>query len=80
MAKKPNIIEAFESPELLGSFFKDQKTWSAWKTFLRALYGLPLSGDDYKMYIDCTERQAVPKTNFEEAYAIVGRRGVEIVS
>jgi len=75
MAKKPNIIEAFESPELFGSLFKDQKTWSAWKTFLRALYGLPLSSDDYKMYIDCTERQAVLKTNFEEAYAIVGRRG-----
>lgn len=75
MAKKPNIIEAFESQELFGSLFKDQKTWSAWKTFLRALYGLPLSGDDYKMYIDCTERQAVPKTSFEEAYAIVGRRG-----
>jgi len=75
MAKKPNIIEAFESKELFGPLFKDQKTWIAWKTFLRALYGLPLSGDDYKMYVDCTERQAVPKTNFEEAYAIVGRRG-----
>lgn len=70
-----SIIDAIEDPRLLGSLFKDQATWESWKVFLAALFGLPLQKKGLTLYRKCTGRKRPPGKRFNEAYAIVGRRG-----
>lgn len=73
-----NIIEAMESPTLFGPFFKRgimRDVWAPWKSFLRALYGLPLSPADRARFKKHTGRDDLPQKAFRECYCIVGRRG-----
>jgi len=38
------VLEALNEPELLGSsLIGDAESWAAWKAFLSAFFGLPLS-------------------------------------
>lgn len=69
-----NIIEAMEAPECWGRWFVDGD-WRAWKTYLRAVFGLPIPASDLPLYRDCTGRAAPPTDRAAEAYGIVGRRG-----
>jgi hypothetical protein len=44
------IFDAMDNAELWRPWFKDLKTWSAWRVFLAALFGLPLRGDKLALY------------------------------
>lgn len=72
-----SIIDAIEDPKLFGSLFKDQETWSNWKVFLSALFGLgiPETKEARALYLKCTGHKKVIKRSYSEAYAIAGRRG-----
>lgn len=72
---KVNIVDAIEDKDLFRPLFKDLSTWSAWLTFLKALYGLKMKPKEYELYQKCTDRKTVPKRGFKEAYAMCGRRG-----
>jgi hypothetical protein len=37
-----NILQAIDDRNLFGSALRDPVTWSAWRAFLAALFGLPL--------------------------------------
>ncbi|MDP3181268.1 MAG: hypothetical protein Q8M54_00440 [Desulfobaccales bacterium] len=69
-----NIIEAIHDPHLFKPLFKDLATWQSWQTFLKALFGLPMSGDDLTLCRDCTGRRPPPTAPFREAWAPTGRR------
>jgi hypothetical protein len=69
-----NIIEAMTSPDWWGPWFA-RGDWSRWETFLRALFGLPLTASDYTTYQECTGSTEPPAGRASEAYAAVGRRG-----
>lgn len=70
-----NIIQACADPQLFGPWFKKPETWSTWRVFLAALFGLPMNTNDLKVYSGCTGRRVKPSGGFGEAWVIVGRRG-----
>lgn len=49
--------------------------WDAWRTFWRAVFGLPMSQADRLRFTRHTGRQAPPAAPVREAWLIVGRRG-----
>ncbi|HLY44336.1 MAG TPA: hypothetical protein VKQ73_02050 [Stellaceae bacterium] len=75
MTKLPaNIIDAMTAPDWWGPWFA-RGDWSPWRSFLRALFGLPMSEADLDLYCECTGRSDPPSGRAQEAFADVGRRG-----
>lgn len=84
-AGSPNIVEAFSDEKLFGHYFQSPRrfkspqatgSWDRWKIFLKAVYGIPIYGKNEKeVWRNCTDRPDMPKSAFDEFYAIVGRRG-----
>ena len=70
-----SILDALEDPKLFGPFFQPAAPWSAWRSFLGALFGLPLEGDALEAFRTHTERETAPKDSFREAWVVAGRRG-----
>ncbi|MCJ2068591.1 hypothetical protein MKK75_07190 [Methylobacterium sp. J-030] len=70
-----NLLEATTDPKLFQSWFRDEDTWTAWRAFLGAVFGLPLSEAEAETYRACTNRQTLPETAYTEAWLICGRRG-----
>jgi hypothetical protein len=50
-------------------------TWEAWRTFWRAVFGLPMSEIDLIAFARHTGRRSPPPAPVREAWLIVGRRG-----
>ena len=71
----PSIIDAIHSPALFQPWFRDPITWSAWLTFLRALFALEMDDADLATYSECTGRPTPPTAPAKEAWLVVGRRG-----
>ena len=69
-----NILQALDDPALFGSAFAGA-TWRAWRVFLAALFGLPISAAELELYQQHTGREAPPAAPTSESFAIVGRRG-----
>jgi hypothetical protein len=70
----PTILQSLDHPQLFGPFFKGD-SWTAWRAFLGALFGLPLDDDALATYRRLTGRSKAPTKAFTEAALIVGRRG-----
>lgn len=70
-----NILSAIDDANLFGPWFKDHDTWAAWRAFLCALFGLPMTPEQLAVYRQCTGRTEPPKTPLTEAWVLVGRRG-----
>jgi hypothetical protein len=73
--RKPSIIEALNSEAFFRPVFGDLATWKNWHTFLKALYGLPMTTEEIELSRTCTQREQPNEKGYREAYAIVGRRG-----
>ena len=69
-----NIVDALDNPDLFARHFRGE-TWSAWKAFLKALFGLPMTKEQVSLYRHHTGRQTPPEAAFKEAALICGRRG-----
>lgn len=54
---------------------KGHAQWTAWRAFLCALYGLPMSAAELAIYRRCTGRQNAPTKQARKAWVVVGRRG-----
>lgn len=70
-----NIIQAFEDPKIFGSLIRDQKTFTNWKVALKAIFGLPMSKGELKIYQEYTGREELPRDPFKEIFFVIGRRG-----
>jgi hypothetical protein len=70
------ILEAITDPHLFGSLpaLRDPATWSAWRTFLAGVYGLPMPEADLLTFRAHTGRSTSRKGGYPEAVAIVGRQ------
>ena len=72
------ILDALADPHLFGGLdaFKDLSTWHAWIVFMRALYGLPMTADEARLFCQCTgrTRYVAHPGGYPEAVAIVGRQ------
>lgn len=69
-----NIIRALNDPKVFGSYCCSY-TWTAWRVFLAALFGLPLGYDQLQLFKQCTGRSVAPTSPLQEAWLVVGRRG-----
>lgn len=56
-------------------WFRGGADWSAWRAFLCATYGLPMSQQEYDIFTACTGRKDAPTTKAREVWVPVGRRG-----
>ena len=69
-----NVLDFMSDPKLAGPFFTDP-TWAPWRTWLAAIFGLPLAPAELELFRACTGRELPPSEAVREAWAIVGRRG-----
>jgi hypothetical protein len=69
-----DIIQLIRSKKFFGPYFKDIGTWSSWETFLKTLFGLPLSKHELPLLRDCTGLEKDPGRSYRESYIIAGRR------
>jgi len=66
------ILDVMAGP--FGSFFRGD-SWDAWRAFLAAAFGLPMSGAQADIVRRCTGRQTLPQGAAREAWMVIGRRG-----
>jgi len=69
-----NILQALDDPKVFGDFFR-AGTWVAWRVFLAALFGLPMTEDQLAIYRRFTGRSTPPTKALHEAWLVIGRRG-----
>ncbi|TIN77791.1 terminase family protein [Mesorhizobium sp.] len=69
------LLDALDDPKLFAPWFRDVETWQAWRAFLAALFGLPMSDEQMAIFTACTARQHAPAAAAKEAWLIIGRRG-----
>jgi hypothetical protein len=68
------LLEAMDDGNLFAAWFR-RGDWTAWRAFIAALFGLPLSAEQLDIYKQCTGRQAPPTETAKEAWLVIGRRG-----
>jgi hypothetical protein len=69
-----NLIEAMADQHLFASWFRDPSTWSRWRAFLAALFGLPMTEEQAAAYHQYTARSTLPTRPATEAWLVCGRR------
>jgi hypothetical protein len=70
----PSIITAFEDPKMFGNFFPGD-SWDAWKTVLKATFGLPMDETETIFFQSVAGDRLAPTQSVRELWAIIGRRG-----
>ena len=70
----PTILETMSDPALFKSWFS-LPSWDSWRAVLAALFGLPMTKRELRLYRKITGRRKAPKKAVEEAWLVVGRRG-----
>ena len=70
-----SILDAIRDEQLFWPWFsKRPGSWTAWLTFLCALFALKLSPEQLRLYQQCTGRKKPPQGVARYAYLICGRR------
>lgn len=57
------------------SWLRSGADWTAWRAFLCAVYGFPMTEQEYAIFRRHTNRKDPPKRQVREVWAPVGRRG-----
>lgn len=70
-----NILETIEDKNLFGPWFRNSATWTAWRAFLAALFGLDMDYRAKRVFRECTRRSTSPRGQVSEAWMVIGRRG-----
>lgn len=71
---KAGTLSILDFLDLLPAY-KPESQWQAWRAFLAACFGLPLTPAELKVFQECTSRQSPPAHQIREAWMVVGRRG-----
>ena len=69
-----DILQAMDDPAVFGHVFRNTDSWQAWRAFLAALFGLPLTPEQLVTYQRCTGRSMPPLTRAVEGWLVCGRR------
>jgi hypothetical protein len=69
-----DIISAIDDRNLFGPWFEPPAHWRAWVTFLKTLFGLPMTPAEVETFQRFTGRRAPPTSPAREAYLVGGRR------
>ena len=70
-----NIVQALDDPSVFRGVIRDHTTWGAWRGFLKALFGLPMTEAEAELFRACTGRVTASTAAFEAAWLVCGRRG-----
>jgi hypothetical protein len=68
------LLDALDDLALFGSAFPDAESWEAWRAFLAAVFGLPMTEEQAALYRRHTGRHTPPTSPAREVWAICGRR------
>jgi hypothetical protein len=68
------LLDALDDLALFGSAFPDAESWQAWRAFLAAVFGLPMTEEQAALYRRHTGRDTPPTSPAREVWAICGRR------
>jgi hypothetical protein len=68
------LLDAMNDANLFGSWFCNPSSWTAWRAFIAALFGLPMTDEQLTIYRQCTERTRPLSMASAEAWLICGRR------
>jgi hypothetical protein len=68
-----NILDAINDPAVFGKHFRGD-SWASWRSFLAALFALPMSPGQLAVYRQCTGRTAPPSKPVSWAWLVCGRR------
>jgi hypothetical protein len=78
-AQQPTIgltlLDAIADPELFKPFFRDHETWATWFAIIAAIFALPMTAEQLRLYRLVTGRQMPPAGVAREIWLVVGRRG-----
>jgi len=69
-----NIIESIHNKRIFLDSFEELRTWASWQAYLKALFGLPMTNTDKKIYKKCTGNRDVPRKESRTSYVLSGRR------
>src|SRR5262245_5546217 len=70
--ERTTILTFFDALKSAGVLRGD--TWGAWRSFLCALFALPMTDSEAKVFTECTDRDDLPTEPHGEAWLICGRR------
>ena len=68
-----NVIDILDDQRFFGPLFRDKQSWRAWRVFLRALFGIPITDlSEKELFQRCTGLQE-PKNSLsrDECGAII---------
>ena len=68
-----NILDAINDPAVFGKHFRGD-SWASWRSFLAALFALPMTPDQLAIFKQCTGRIAPPSKPVTESWLVCGRR------
>jgi hypothetical protein len=68
------LLDLLHHRDAFRPWFRDEAQWGAWRAFLAALYGLPMSPAELALYQTHTGRSAPPSRQAREAYMCCGVR------
>jgi hypothetical protein len=68
------ILDAMDDSQLFGPWFKDRRSWFAWRAFLATLFALRMSQQQLAIFRACTGRADPPIEPSSEAWLVCGRR------
>jgi hypothetical protein len=70
-----SIIAALDDPNLFAQAFEPAATWSTWRVFLKATFGLAMTAAERDLFQLYSGRETPPRVQAREAWVVVGRRG-----
>ena len=70
-----NILEACDDPHLFKPWFKNPATWGEWRALLCALFGLPMTPDQFETFRQCAGRPGRRLSRQAKYGESLGRRG-----
>jgi len=74
MGMRPiTLLDALEDPRLFGPLFQGDG-WEAWRAFLAAVFGLPMTERQATLYRRHTGRETPPTARAHEVWCIAGCR------
>ena len=65
-----SILDAINDPIVFGRYFQGP-SWAAWRVYLAALFGLPLTPDQYETYRACTGIET-PSPRSQQSFPVGG--------
>jgi hypothetical protein len=68
------LLDAVDDPHLFGPWFRDPRSWRAWRVVIKALFGLPMMRAELDIYRKLTGRTTPPTRKAREAWLVKGRR------